>query len=96
MSLAYEGIWRTTTSNGATATFTVWGTCGVIVGTMGPTWGSAEFYLDGRKIATVSTYSSTTKSRAVLAYVHFGRPARTRSWSRTLPRRAARASMSTG
>jgi subtilisin family serine protease len=71
-SLAYGGSRRTTTSRGATATFSVWGTSAVIVGTMGPSRGSAEVWLDGKKVTTVSGYASTTRNRAVLAYIQLG------------------------
>lgn len=69
---AYGGSRRTTTARGATATFTVWGTSAVIVGTKGPTRGSADVYVDGTKITTINGYSATTKNRAVLAYVQLG------------------------
>ncbi|HEX5589322.1 MAG TPA: S8 family serine peptidase [Candidatus Limnocylindrales bacterium] len=71
-SVAYGGTRRTTTTRGATATFTVWGTSAVIVGTMGPTRSNGEVWVDGKKVATFSGYSPTTKNRAILAYVQLG------------------------
>ena len=71
-SVAYGGSRRTTIARGATATFTVWGTSAVIVGTMSPTRGSAEVWVDGLKVKTFSGYSTTTRNRAVLAYIQLG------------------------
>ena len=73
-SVAYGGSRKTTVAKGATATFTVWGTSAVIVGTMGPTRGSAEIWVDGVKVTTLNSYSATTKNRAILAYIQLGEP----------------------
>jgi subtilisin len=71
-SLAYGGSRRTTIARGATATFTIWGTSAAVIGAMGPSRGSAEVWLDGVKVATVNGYASTTKNRAILAYIQLG------------------------
>jgi subtilisin family serine protease len=71
-SVAYGGTRKTTVAKGATATFTVWGTSAVIVGTMGPTRGSAEVWVDGAKVTTLNGYAATTKNRTILAYVQLG------------------------
>ncbi|MEO7663784.1 MAG: fibronectin type III domain-containing protein, partial [Candidatus Limnocylindrales bacterium] len=71
-SVAYGGTRRTTTAAGASATFKVYGTSAALIGTLGPTRGSADVYVDGRKVATVSEYESTTRNRAIVTYLQLG------------------------
>lgn len=57
---------RTTTKNGAAATFAFTGNAVAWVGSTGPTYGSARVYVDERLAATINQYAKTTSPRRVL------------------------------
>lgn len=71
-SLAWGGTRRTTTALGATATFKVYGSSAALIGTLGPYRGSADIYVDGVKVVRVSEWNSTTRNRAIVAYLSLG------------------------
>jgi hypothetical protein len=70
-STAYGGTLRYATRAGRTATATLTGISFAVVSTKGRGMGKAEVWLDGKRVAVLDLYASSTKARQVVWAIRF-------------------------
>ena len=73
-STAYGGSVRYATRAGRTAKVTLTGSAFALVSTKGRGMGKAEVSLDGKRVAVLDLYASSTKTRQIVWAVRFSAP----------------------
>jgi len=71
---AYGGSVRYATKSGRTVTVTLTGSSFALVSTMGRAKGKAEVWVDGKRVASLDLYASTTKVRQIVWSIRYATP----------------------